>query len=248
MVERNRCNRERTKRFHLTLASELRLSSNTNVTKSHIQHEMQPISLNSTADGKPLDTDSLVTNAWTALEKKFGPCLKIQATDKLNEQGYKAETSFQGRICTCKCLEPLWASKQHCFSCHETFSTREDLDEHNDGACSMSLGFRDSNMNSSKYKRMRSEPLPENSSDLRPVKGLKGEKQNTASCFDEKTRPECPFTLEEIVTKFVIKDPRQRSGEGHRTHWFCWSSFICSRKSCLSGRPCLIPSLVPIDP
>ncbi|KAL1828753.1 hypothetical protein DCAR_0208010 [Daucus carota subsp. sativus] len=218
----------------------------TNVAKSHIQHEMQPTPLNSTINGKPLDTDSPVTNAWTALEKKFGPCLKIQATDNSNEQGYKAETSFQGRICRCKCLELLWASKQHCFSCHQTFSTREDLDKHNDGACSMSLGFRESNMDSSKRKRMRSEPLLENSSDLRTVKAFKGEKQKAASCFDEKTHPECPFTLEEIITKFVIKDPVKEVVKDIGLISSAGQVSFVSQRAAYPDHPVL--SLVPIDP
>lgn len=120
--------------------------------KSHIQHEVQPIPLNSTHSAKPLDCNYQVTNAWTALKKKFGPCLQIQASDNSNEQGYKAETSFQGRIRRCECLELLWASKQHYFSCQQTFSTCEDLDKHSDGVCSISLGFPESNLDSSEYK------------------------------------------------------------------------------------------------
>lgn len=171
---------------------------NSNDAKSHIQHEIQP-----TLNKETLDTNFWVTNAWTALEKKFGPCLQIQATDNSNEQGYKYETSFQGRIHRCACLELLWASKQHCLSCHKTFSTCEDLDKHTNGVCSVSLGFREGILDSSKQKRMRTEPSHGNSSDS---KAVKGEKQRTAPCFNAKTQPECPFDIEEIKRKFVIKN------------------------------------------
>lgn len=171
---------------------------NSNDAKSHIQHEIQP-NLNK----ETLDSNFRVTNAWTALEKKFGPCLQIQASDNSNEQGYKSETSFQGRIRRCACLELLWASKQHCLLCHKTFSTCEDLDKHTNGVCSVSLGFREGNLDSSNHKRMRSEPSHGNSSDL---KAVKGEKQRTAPCFNAKTQPECPFDFEEIKRKFSIKN------------------------------------------
>ncbi|XP_074330655.1 methyl-CpG-binding domain-containing protein 9-like isoform X2 [Apium graveolens] len=171
---------------------------NSNDAKSHIQHEIQP-----TLNKETLDTNFRVTNAWTALKKKFGPCLQIQATDNSNEQRYNYETSFQGRICRCACLELLWASKQHCLSCHKTFSTCEDLGKHTNGVCSVSLGFLEGNLDSSKHKRMRIEPLHGNSSDL---KAVKGEKQISDPCFNAKTQPECPFDFEEIKRKFVMKN------------------------------------------
>ncbi|KAL8157111.1 methyl-CpG-binding domain-containing protein 9-like isoform X2 [Apium graveolens] len=174
--------------------------------KKHFRGEHQAISLSSTPNEKFLDPSFLVTKAFTVLVKKLGPCLQMQTSDNLKQQKHKAETCFHGRIYRCECLELLWTSKQHCLRCHQTFATREELDKHTNGTCIMSLAVPESNKDLPKNKRVRSEPLLEDNSDLRNAKTLKAEKQKTVSCFNEQKHSGCPFDFEEIERKFVIQN------------------------------------------
>lgn len=139
-------------------------------------------SLNSSNDGKALEAGFLVTKAWTALEKKFG--------------------SFY----SCECLEPLWASRQHCLTCHKTFSSSEDLERHSDVNCStFSPSHYNSEVNedSSKGKRIRTEIPVENEPD--DVKAKNGKHENRSGFDKFQNEPECPFDFEEIKAKFVVQ-------------------------------------------
>lgn len=182
--------------------------TDSNDAKNHFQDEIQQSPLNSSISGKSLDSNFLGTNAVTALEKKFG-CFQVLANNIPEQQGYKAEETCQDRMYRCECLEPLWPSKHHCFSCHRTFSTCEDLDEHSNGTCSPSLPVPECsqvNGDPSKHKRIRTETSFEKSSDLRIVKASKSENHKSRSCFSEKNDPACPFDFEEIRTKFVTQN------------------------------------------
>lgn len=174
--------------------------------KNHFQGKYQPVSLNSTLNENFLDSSFPVTKAFAVLEKKLGSHLQSQTSNNLKQQTHEAETCFNGRIYRCECLELLWTSKQHCLTCHQTFATCEDRDKHTDGTCSVTLAVPESNKDSSKHKRMRSEPSLENNSDLRNVKVLKAEKQKTASLFNEQKHSGCPFDFEEIKRKFVTQN------------------------------------------
>lgn len=201
-----------------------------NDAKLHFQNEMRS-PLNFSICGKYLDSYFNATNAWTALKKKFGS-LQVQAENIPEQRWHKAEETCQGTLYRCKCLEPLWPSKHHCLSCHRTFSTYQELDEHSNGTCNTTFSMPKIDVGSSKHKRSETETSLDKSSNSRIAKVPKGDNHKTISCSSDKNYPECPFDFEEIKTKFVtqnsLKDVAKEIG------------LIGS-----SGTPSLVPKIAP---
>ncbi|GAV72561.1 Bromodomain domain-containing protein/PHD domain-containing protein/MBD domain-containing protein/FYRN domain-containing protein/FYRC domain-containing protein, partial [Cephalotus follicularis] len=77
----------------------------------------------------------LITKAATLLEKKYGSCTESETIDLLKKQGKKARVTNVEKMYRCECLEPIWPSRNHCISCHRTFFTKIELEEHIDGSC-----------------------------------------------------------------------------------------------------------------
>ncbi|KAF9623039.1 hypothetical protein IFM89_036020 [Coptis chinensis] len=155
---------------------------------------------------------SVVTKAAAILEKTYGPCLEPETTDVQKKRGRKAKITHEDRLFRCECLEPIWPSRQHCFSCHQTFCTSLELEGHNDGKCSScTLTTDDSKENDEALKgeaMMRSEAAYEWADEVETVKVLKNEKFDVSARLItfQKEKMVCPYNVEEISRKFITKD------------------------------------------
>lgn len=155
---------------------------------------------------KALSADFLATKAMSALEKKFGPCMRTEATAVL--QNLAMEATRDGRMYRCGCLELLWPSKDHCPSCHQSFPSFEDLRQHSKENCKAATSGSKRNQTTeditkrkkprnvaSQEKRLASMGSPQIST---------SEKQNDGSSFIERYHTDCPFNFEEIMTRFIV--------------------------------------------
>uniref|UniRef100_A0A5B6ZUU5 Putative methyl-CpG-binding domain-containing protein 9 n=1 Tax=Davidia involucrata TaxID=16924 RepID=A0A5B6ZUU5_DAVIN len=177
--------------------------------ENHVQNEKQTSLLKPSDTGKTVESSFLVTKAVTALEKKYGPCLELEATDIPKKRGRKAKVIYEGRLHRCECLEPIWPSRHHCLSCHRTFSTSEELEGHNDGMCSRGSPVpQNSKVAKDSLKRkqmMRTETsLEKHSDDMGIVRASKSDEHELGSNLIQfQKESECPFDFEEISAKFV---------------------------------------------
>ncbi|KAA8529561.1 hypothetical protein F0562_033640 [Nyssa sinensis] len=177
-----------------------------------VQNEKQPSLLKPSNMGKAVDSTFLVTKAVVALEKKYGPCLELQATDIPKKRDQKAKLIYEGRLYRCECLEPIWPSRHHCLSCHRTFYTSEELEGHGDGMCSTNLPIPENCKvaeDSMKQKwMMRTETAVEKCSDDTGIaRASKSDKLELGSNLIQfQKEPECPFDFEEISAKFVTQN------------------------------------------
>ncbi|XP_065874232.1 methyl-CpG-binding domain-containing protein 9-like isoform X2 [Euphorbia lathyris] len=108
--------------------------NSSNGSSSNLQETNQPTSVTINVE-KNAKSNAVKTRALMALEKKYGPCLEPEVST-ISVKWMNAEVTFGERMCRCKCLEPIWTSRHHCRSCHWSFSTKHEIDEHKDGKCS----------------------------------------------------------------------------------------------------------------
>lgn len=154
---------------------------------------------------KDLSANVLATKAMSALEKKFGPCIRTEAIAGLQSL---ALGGYQGsRMYRCDCLELLWPSKDHCYSCHRSFLTFEELRQHSKENCKPET--------SSSKKVQTAEEIPKRKksrlvgSQEKRSAGLvipqtpRSEKQAGGSSFIN-VHGDCPFNIDEIVTRFIV--------------------------------------------
>lgn len=148
---------------------------------------------------KTLSADFLATKAMNALEKKFGPCKTIEAAAGL--QNLAMEASQSGRIYRCECLEPLWPSKDHCRSCHQGFSTSEELRQHTKENCKAAAsGSKRSQTTEDTTKRKKARNAA--SQEKRPTSI--GVPQRSTSEKKIDGHADCPYNFEEIMTRFIV--------------------------------------------
>lgn len=146
--------------------------------------------------------DCLVTKAATLLEKKYGHC--FESSEVLKKGGKRARVTGQEKMYRCECLEPIWPSRNHCLSCHRTFSTAVEFEEHND-TCNPALPAYEKNK--------------EASNSLKGKGNKRSDISRAASATDvelvETSKPSglirfqndgCPFDLNEISSKFMTQD------------------------------------------
>ncbi|KAF8399268.1 hypothetical protein HHK36_015133 [Tetracentron sinense] len=178
---------------------------------NHVQDESQLI-LSKSINGEKTIT-CLITKAATVLEKTYGPCLEPEITDIPKKRGRKAKVTYEERMYRCECLEPIWPSRHHCLSCHQTFFTNVELDGHNDGRCNSGPPApENSKENNDPLKgkgMMRSETTWEESTDrmdiIEAAKNGRSEMSSRLIKFQKK-EVVCPYTIEEISTKFITKN------------------------------------------
>ncbi|KAL3501199.1 hypothetical protein ACH5RR_035648 [Cinchona calisaya] len=166
-------------------------------------------SILSTVD-KATECDFLVTKAVRALEKKFGPCLEIWAND-MHKNLQKGKANHQGRMYRCECLELLWPSRHHCFSCHMTFPNGEELAQHAGEKCRTSTLCEVSQITEDSSKRkntlMNEKSAEKCSGSMSVVPTSLNEKHDNGSSFlDYPLEPECPFNFQEILSKFKVEN------------------------------------------
>ncbi|KAA3455958.1 methyl-CpG-binding domain-containing protein 9 [Gossypium australe] len=103
--------------------------------KKQVQDECQTAFSSCDGCDKASFPSFLVTKAAMLLEKKYGPFFESEITESLKKQGKKAKVIIEDKMYRCKCLEPVWPSKNHCISCHKTFMSDVEFEDHNDGRC-----------------------------------------------------------------------------------------------------------------
>ncbi|KAK3041784.1 hypothetical protein RJ639_000300 [Escallonia herrerae] len=178
--------------------------------ETHLQNEIQLRSTSSFSYGNAFDSCFLVTKARTALEKRYGPCFEPEAWGISKKHGCKAKATCEDKLYRCDCLELLWPSRHHCLSCHQTFFSTEDLEEHTKGRCKPSSPIPESKQvdeDSSKRKRMmRNEISVEKGFNNIQRGAAKSVNHDNGSNFVElQKEPGCPFDFEEIRAKFVTR-------------------------------------------
>lgn len=151
--------------------------------------------------------DFFATKAMIVLETIFGPCKVTEATDVCHP--LTSGVSQDGRMYRCECLELIWSAKDHCFSCHQTFPSNEELRQHSKENCKgIAPAPKKSQMitedNTSKRKRLRLTTSQEkHSGSTGFVRPSTSQKQNNVSSF-ERYVSDTPFNFEEILTRFVV--------------------------------------------
>ncbi|KAK6160188.1 hypothetical protein DH2020_003569 [Rehmannia glutinosa] len=167
-------------------------------------HILRKVGLNHNG-GKAISTDFSAIKAMTALEKKFGPCLRTGAIDVRHNVASKANPDNMYR---CECLELLWPSKDHCLSCHQSFPTIEELRQHTKENCKAVASVSKKSQTTEDISK-RKKPRNVSSQEKRPANmGIlqisTSEKQNGGSSLFERYYADCPFNIEEIMTRFVV--------------------------------------------
>lgn len=154
----------------------------------------------------------LVTRASAVLESKYGPCLELETPNNLNRWPYKTSLEEDEKMYRCVCLEPVWPSRQHCLSCHKSFSSDIELERHDDGKCSShptsSDGVKEASVCLKSKGNMKFESNQEEISSTTITEASKG------GCFNHSMRlikfqndgVMCPYDFELICSKFLTKD------------------------------------------
>ncbi|XP_050208534.1 methyl-CpG-binding domain-containing protein 9-like [Mercurialis annua] len=190
-----------------SLLQRLRFGYNSSVATNCIPDVMQPTStpLNSEKTKK---SNALETKALIALEKKYGPCTDPDATNISVMLNRDRDATSDNKMFRCECLEPIWPSRHHCRSCHFSFSSKCELDEHNDGKCSSGAHARKNTRaveDVSKRKAIIGIENGERSGKTRQYKssGAGHEiKFDLVGCGNDFTTP---YSLEEISAKFITR-------------------------------------------
>jgi hypothetical protein len=181
-----------------------------------------------------VDSNCLLIRALIILEKKFGTCLKSESAIPM-KRGWKAEVSFTERMYRCDCLELIWPSRCHCYSCHHSFSTSEELKGHENGMCYSCVPTSVNNkVNDNALKRngmMRTETSQgECSNEIGTSRVAMCEIEFGLNEFPKELA--CPFDIEEISTKFITQDSTKELVQG--------IGLIGS-----NGTPSFVPSMSP---
>ncbi|WCJ38411.1 methyl-CPG-binding domain 9 [Euphorbia peplus] len=138
--------------------------------------------------------DGLKTRALMTLEKNYGPCAE-PVVDTYSVKWMSAAVTFGGTMWRCKCLEPLWASRQHCYSCHLSFSTKREIDEHRVRNCTPEA-----------HKVIDDVSKGKGAARMRKLKsdnaGQRNDYKRSVGCSNDMTSP---YKLEEISDKFSTK-------------------------------------------
>ncbi|KAL8231574.1 hypothetical protein R6Q57_001352 [Mikania cordata] len=74
------------------------------------------------------------TNAIVLLEAQYGASMEPDKANCKKPSG-KNMTKWH----RCDCLEPIFPSRHHCVSCHETFFTNVEFQHHKRSSCEMTL-------------------------------------------------------------------------------------------------------------
>lgn len=158
----------------------------------------------------PILARGLETKAAMSMEKKYGPCIKLE-TETLKKRGKKTKVSEREKVCRCECLESILPSMIHCLICHKTFASDDEFEDHTESKCiPYSLATEESKeiSDSSKAKEsLKSDYLNVKSSAGKAV----GEISNVSELDSGLIRYQeeesiSPYHFEEICSKFVTKD------------------------------------------
>ncbi|RAL40017.1 hypothetical protein DM860_008157 [Cuscuta australis] len=197
-------------------------SKHSNLMDGLLQKKKELCTSDSSKGRRYSETDYHITKAMTVLSKKYGSCEEMDGTEVLKNPGFLVKDLCKGGIYRCLCLEPLWVSRPHCYSCHLTFSSAEELAQHASDKCMPNSQVYESSQvieHPSKCKKMtKSEPCQNKSSDGNDINqasmsrrlanieepGMKKHSSEPAP-IEHLDQPECALNFEEIKGKFIVQ-------------------------------------------
>uniref|UniRef100_M4FDE6 PHD-type domain-containing protein n=1 Tax=Brassica campestris TaxID=3711 RepID=M4FDE6_BRACM len=153
---------------------------------------------------------NLVTKAAMSMEKRYGPCIKLE-TETIKKRGKKTKVAELEKLCKCECLESILPSMIHCLICHKTFASDDEFEEHAENKCiPYSLATEEGReiYDSSKAK----ESLKSDHLSLKSNAGKEVTETSNVSELDSGLiryhgeESISPYHFEEICSKFVTKD------------------------------------------
>ncbi|KAK1359524.1 methyl-CpG-binding domain-containing protein 9 [Heracleum sosnowskyi] len=164
-------------------------------------------------------SNSLCTVATSLLEDKYGLCVALESSELSKIRMQKAKGIVQQNMHRCDCLEPIWPSRLHCYSCHRTFLTDVELDRHNDGKCSIALPASD---------KLECREISEGKSMIPGLEqgGYRHEmhsvsasrsgisRLSSSSIRHQNDKSVCPFDYEDICSKFLINESNKELVKG----------------------------------
>ncbi|KAI4346993.1 hypothetical protein L6164_007848 [Bauhinia variegata] len=158
-------------------------------------------------------SNSLVTKATSLLERKYGPFFEWDPIEVLKKRGKKAKVTNDEKLYRCECLEPIWSSRQHCMSCHKTFLSDVELEEHDDGKCNAGMPVSEKNRENNGSSKGRGNAkcvtTCENfTGDADTAGTVANGYSNLSSTLIKFSNEEskCPYNFEDICSKFVTED------------------------------------------
>ena len=158
----------------------------------------------------PIMAGDLVTKAAMAMEKRYGPCIKLEI-ETYKKRGKKTKCAEREKLCRCECLESILPSMIHCLICHKTFASDDEFEEHAENKCiPYSLATEEGReiYDSSKAK----ESLKSDHLSLKSNAGKEVTETSNVSELDSGLiryhgeESISPYHFEEICSKFVTKD------------------------------------------
>ncbi|EOA29709.1 hypothetical protein CARUB_v10012794mg [Capsella rubella] len=157
----------------------------------------------------PIFSRGLVTKAAMSMEKRFGPCIKLE-TETLKKRGKKTKVERE-KFCRCECLEAILPSMIHCLICHKTFASDDEFENHSESKCiPYSLATEEGKEISdfSKAKEsLKSDYLNVKSSAGKDVSEISNVSELDSGLIRyQEEESISPYHFEEICSKFVTKD------------------------------------------
>lgn len=182
--------------------------------RSNNQSPEEPLKdSSSSSDVEKLECSGfLVNRASAVLESKYGPFLEFEMPDDLNRWQDKTRLAEDEKMFRCVCLEPVWPSRCHCLSCHKSFLTDVELEEHDNGKCSLRPvscdGAKEVGDSSKGKCNIQSESKQEESSSMTIAETSKGGYFNHSMGLIkyQSDGMMCPYDFELICSKFLTKD------------------------------------------
>lgn len=158
----------------------------------------------------PILARGLVTKAAMSLEKRYGPCIKLE-TETLKKRGKKTKVAEREKLCRCECLEAILPSMIHCLICHKTFASDGEFEDHSESKCiPYSLATEEGKEISdfSKAKEsLKSDYLNVKSSAGKDVAEISNVSELDSGLIRyQEEESISPYHFEEICSKFVTKD------------------------------------------
>ncbi|XP_057523445.1 methyl-CpG-binding domain-containing protein 9 isoform X2 [Amaranthus tricolor] len=200
------------------------------------KHDKAPssMSISPEENDKP---GALVTRADTVLEHKYGPFFQADMLEDVKKRLRRSKGTSDEKLYRCRCLEPVWLSRYHCFSCHRTFYTVEELDSHSNGKCRSSSTIPRKRKESGEPLGGRTMKKSEAQQHFSMTKDRVQACKNADSDLSRYTKflckdSMCPYKFEDISSKFVTNDSIKEV--------VCGIGLIGS-----DGTPSIVPSMSP---
>ncbi|CAI0455946.1 unnamed protein product [Linum tenue] len=162
-----------------------------------------PVDLNKEKD---LSRDCVTTKAAMFMEKKYGKFAQLESGHVSNKLLEKKRMTDGDKMYRCECLEPVWQSRLHCFTCHRTFIDDAELKGHGDGTCCQTQKCEESNHSIKLMGEMASEAVNNNcTGKIAESSKSRSDPRSRLDKFQSEVIP-CPYNFEDISSRFVTKD------------------------------------------